>query len=81
MTTRKSKIETEDNQRSALSDNQSTVLITESRKAEKFHKALAGTFTACGRTNADFQRRELNAVEDEYEPCDKCFDGTGGVSR
>ena len=81
MTTRKSKIETEDNQRSAFSDNQRTVLITDSRKAEKFHRALAGTLTSCGRTNADFQQHELGDVSDEYEPCAKCFDLPGGVPR
>lgn len=78
MTTRNSKIETEDNQRSAFSDNQRTVLVTTSRKAEKYHKALAGTLTACGRTNAEFNQRELGDVTDEYDACAKCFDQEGG---
>lgn len=78
MTTRNSKIETDSNQRSAFLDTQETVLVTNSRKAEKYHKALAGTFTACGRTNASFKQKALVDVEDEYEPCEKCFNGGDG---
>lgn len=74
MTTRKSHLETDNNQVTAKFDAQRTVLITESRKAEKYHKALAGTFTACGRTNAEFEQRQVENVPDEYGPCVKCFD-------
>lgn len=78
MTTRKSNIDTEGNQISALPGDTRTVLVSNSRKSEKYHKPLGGTLSSCGKTNTEFQREELAAVNDEYGPCELCFGNTGG---
>lgn len=75
MTTRKSNIETETNQITAFQGYSRTVLVSNSRKSEKYHKPRGGTLSRCGRTNTEFERKELGDVIQEYEPCEKCFDG------
>lgn len=78
MTTRNSDIETDNNQPSPQNTGVIiNVLIARTYQAEKYHRQRAGTFTSCGRTNTDFELVARQDVPDDYEKCEKCFQGEG----